>query len=353
MLRSDLLERLQTVSPALSNKDIIPILTHFWFTGKELMAFNDQIAISLPCKTDFNGAVPGKVMLEILKNSKAKNIELLAVDSSLTIKAASSKVKMPILASDNFSIFEMPKVDKDDKYVPLDISDFIAGLECCMRSIGIDTSMPDQLGVTLIADGDKAISMYSTNNNTISYASIPLKKKYTLKNRIVLSSTFCQQVMSMCKGISSARLYLGDGYALLQVSDKHLFGRLIDTDSPTDFKGMIEHHFPVTAKKKLIPIPTKMQLILERAVIAASAGIEVIPTNITVNDGKIKFVTKHKKLEMVDYLTIGDGHPNVNTRIQPKHLKAGYGYFDKMMFTESCAIMTKGDFIYMIAAIGE
>src|ERR1700757_1851266 len=96
MLRKEILDKVQTVSPALANNDLVPVLSHLWFTGTSLMAYNDQIAISVPCKTDFKVAVPGATFISLLKNTIAKEIELSVANDEMQIKAASSRLKLPI-----------------------------------------------------------------------------------------------------------------------------------------------------------------------------------------------------------------------------------------------------------------
>jgi hypothetical protein len=61
-----LIRALETVEPALAINQLIPLLTHYWFTGKSLIGYNGSIALQVPFQTDFRGAVPGKV-LELLK----------------------------------------------------------------------------------------------------------------------------------------------------------------------------------------------------------------------------------------------------------------------------------------------
>ena len=78
--RLELLSILSTVSPALANIDIIPVMTHFWLDGESVMAYNDKIAITHPLSlTSVDGdpvvgALPGTLLLNILKSSKAKQL---------------------------------------------------------------------------------------------------------------------------------------------------------------------------------------------------------------------------------------------------------------------------------------
>jgi hypothetical protein len=63
-----LISVLETVQPAVAINRLIPLLTHYWFTGTHVMGYNGQIALQVPFRTDFRGAVPGQV-LELLKRA--------------------------------------------------------------------------------------------------------------------------------------------------------------------------------------------------------------------------------------------------------------------------------------------
>ena len=46
--RKALLAKLKTIMPAVADHDLIPIHTHFIFTGSDIVAYNERIAISVP-----------------------------------------------------------------------------------------------------------------------------------------------------------------------------------------------------------------------------------------------------------------------------------------------------------------
>ena len=82
------------VAPALSDKELIPVLTHFWFSGDKVMAFNDQIAIEVELKTNFTGAVPGRTLLEFLEKSESsKEVKFKLTDDTLLVETGNRGTK--------------------------------------------------------------------------------------------------------------------------------------------------------------------------------------------------------------------------------------------------------------------
>lgn len=349
MERRQLLDTLGTVAPALASTDLIPVLTHFWFTGKTVMAFNDQIAISTPCATDFKGAVPGD-LLQLTKLSKAKDVTLETPDDKeLVIKLASSRVKLGLLDPEAF-LFEMPMPSSADFLQTGKVAEFLDVVRNAMRSVSSDTSIPDQLGVTLIAEKG-VLHVCSTNGMTMTHATIKVNGSPGFKDRVILSAPFCNQMLALAKTEKKLQLEIHDDHALLVCSDGTiLFGRLIESPQPLNFLGVLDENFPDEDRKLLIEIPTKMHLILERAVVIAESKADRTKTTITVRDGKMKFFSASDRGEVADTMLVGETQPEVSMRIEARHLKNGYGDFDRMLITERCAVMVKDNKMYMVAA---
>jgi len=354
MNRKDLVDKLEQVAPALSGNDLIPILTHFWFTGEHVLAYNDQIAISAPCKVDFEGAVPGMTLLNLLKASRAKDVEFVVGKddkNELTIKAASSRFKLGLLPYRDFEeVFVMPKPGKDPE--ALSTKSFLSCIDCCMRSVSIDTSVPDQLGITLIPDG-KDLLFYSTDDRTLSHARLAVKGGTSLKQRVILSSHFCRQVLNLVNDAKPLHLEIHKDHALLMgAGGTLLFGKLVHSEKPLNFNSILDHNFPEGSENKLVTIPTKLELILERAVIVASASVEPVRTHINVQGGVVRFSTVSARGEVHDTLQIEGKHKDVEIKVDAKLLKNGYGQFDQMLLTSSCFVMVNEDVLYLVAASG-
>lgn len=344
--RKLLLERLELVAPALSENDLIPALTHFWFQDDRVMAFNDHIAISTPLKTGLVGAIPGKLLLELLKASRAKDVEFKVDGDNVLVKAAGSRLNLGLLPSDAF-VFDMP-APKSKALFPIETKAFLSAVSACMRSTTSDTSVPDYLGVTLIPD-DKYTDIFSTNNYTLTHASVPSKSG--LKERVILSADFCRQLLAL-KPEGPLRLEIQNDYALAQVDGTHVFGQLIATSRPLNFHHMLDHHLQNNSEKKFVSIPTKLALILARATIVTDSKVDQTSTLITVQDGIMRFDSKSARGEVKDSMQIEKQHPNVSVKLQAKFLKTGIEYFDRLLITDRCAIMQKDNLTYLVSSHG-
>ena len=348
MIRTDLLERLDRVAPALSDNNLIPILSHFWFRGGDLLAYNDKIAISTKLDIEFDGAIPGDTFYALLSASRAKEISIVPTDdNSITIKAASSRFKMPFLPVKQTEIFEMPAANAK-KALPVNISAFLDAIESCMRSLKEDTSMPDSLGITIQMD-NSGIKFYATNDATISFAHVKVVEQLK-ESRVVLSGDFCRQMLSLSKTDKKGHIEIYDDYSLFKCGDSILFGRLVSVPRPLDFDSVIESTFPASAKKQLISIPTKLEMILERAIIITESKTERPKTSIVIKDDKAAFYSKSERGEVHDSLLLESGHPAVEVDVEPRLIKNGYGFFEKMILTEKCVVMVKGSSLYLVSA---
>jgi DNA polymerase III sliding clamp (beta) subunit (PCNA family) len=354
MLRKDLLDRLDLVTPALASNDLIPMLTHFAFTGETIMAFNDQIGASAPLQTQFVGGVPGNILLSLLKASKAKEVEFVDKNHELEIKAASSRFKLPVMPEDAF-VFEMPK--PTDKLLPVQLKPFADALDGCLRSVSSDTSVPDQLGVTLLLDGQD-LRLFSTNNATLSTNVLALSGKPPFKERVILPTLFCQQVVKLSRAFKDCKLEIHDDYALLSAAKGvRCFGRFIHAPKPIDFLSIVSANLKDVGKR-LAPIPSKLRLVVERAIIVTQSPVEQTLSEIKVKDGVMRFMSKSGRGEVTDSVQVDQD--DAELALDPKHLKVGLASFydpdeDKsgsMLMTDRTFIMSKGNDKYLVAAAG-
>lgn len=348
MDRSKLIDILAEVEPALAAKELVPVLSHFWFTGKNVMAYNDHIAISTPCSTEFQGAVP-RTLLSLLKTSKAKTVEFDVDGDNMVVKAASSKFKLAVLPKEDF-VFTMP-ASKDLPKLPVDAGRFLQALEACMFSIGNDTSQADHMGVTLIREGSELL-MFSTDRATITHGAVTLKGKYDWKGRAILPTDFCQELLRIAKGATELHMEVTDHHAFVTHNGTALFGRLVEPDTPADFISWIDRLYPESADKKMCEIPTKLLPILERACIVTDSAVDKTKMKVKVSDGIANFMSSSERGEVTDKLQVEERHPPVTCNVDPKRFRDGYGRFDKFLMTKDAVIMTRDSIVYLVSASG-
>lgn len=349
MLRKELVAKLELVAPALSTNDLVPILTHFCFNGDEVFAFNEQIGICAPCKTEFEGAVPGRTLLELLKASRAKEVTFdIGKGGELVVRAASSRLKLPLLPVDRF-VWKPPTLS-DAVGIGIDTKKFMRGVSCCMRSVSIDTSIPDQLGVTMMVEG-KSLLMYSTDSSTLSHARVELKKASDFK-RVILSGSFCTQMLALADRDKPLHLEIRKDHALMAGSHGVvLFGSLIHSPKPLNLSDHIDANYGEKDRGRAISIPNKLELVLDRACIVSATNGEPVNMEIDIADGVAKFFTAAKVTECRDQVQLEDKHMNVQLRVNPKLVRNGYGDFDRMLITDRAFIMATEETVYMVAAV--
>ena len=337
------LNKLRLVAPALSDSDLIPALRHFWFTGETLMAFNDRIAISTPFATNFQGAIAGDILLNMMGASRG-GIEFNQAGETLEVRVGPSRMKFHLLPPESF-VFEMPVPDAA-KAFPVG-KQFLESVSTCMLSVSLDTSVPDQLGVTLIPNG-KEVLLFTTNNSTLTHARVPLMKATTI-NRVILPTQFCEEMLKLAKKDLQLEIY--DDHALFVSGDTILFGRLIESSKPLDFPNLLKRNFPDERRKQLIAMPDHMKLALKRAVIITESRVDKTKTAVTVNaENKLKFMSKSERGELSDTIRLKEDHAEVSVMINPKLLEAAHPQFDKILITERCIAMSKGGATHLVAA---
>lgn len=349
MNRAELVQKLSRVSAALAATDLIPILTHFWFTGERVLAHNDQIAISVVCKTPFAGAVP-RTLLDLLNRSRAKDVDFEVKDSTLIVKAASARFSLGLLPKEDF-LFTMP-TDTGNQTLDAPAARLMSALELCLNTLGRDSSVPDQLGVTLIPSKNrKGMFLYSLNGPTLTRTSVECVNP---PDRVILHGMFCEQLLKLMKQDEKVKIEIGPDYSLATSSRGDvLFGRLLDVEDPVNFAEIVANRVPKDFNDVVVPIPTKLQLILERALVITDSATDPGHTAVIVRNGRMKFESKSPRGVVDDSMQVGEQHPDVTASFTPKHLKIGYGNYDKMLITDSCAIMSGPSALFFVAAVGQ
>lgn len=349
MNKGEFYDKLKIVAPALSDSDLMPVLRCFWFTGKTLMAYNDHIAISIAFPTEFKGAVRGDSLLALIgvsgggKDAK-KKVTMSADDTQLHIKVGKTKIDLNLMTPDNFKVFTMPELDQTSAF-PVDGHEFRNAVEQCMLSVSTDTSVADQLGVTLIPDS-KQLLLFSTNNATLTHSHIKLKQEVNIK-RVILPTMFCEQLLRLADG-EELQLKIFDDHAMFRSGKVTVFGRLIDCPRPLDFVSIFARNMGNGTREKLVPMP-RIKAALERAVIITESRVDRTKTELSVKDSKLTLLSKSESRGTVeDWVTL-EGHDDVSIMVNPVLLKNGYPNFKQVLFTERCAIMTQDHTTYLIA----
>lgn len=359
MKREDLLAVLGLVDPAIAANDLIPILTHYWFTGKNVMAYNDVVAISAPYETEFKGALRGSLLSGILSKLPGENVDFLLEDGNVVIKSGRSKLKVTPLPEDSF-IFTFPKVKEDKAALVLTEKTrhaLMRAIDICLQSLSRRVSEPQRMGITIIPDGDR-LSFYSTDSVTLSAAYVSAKG-HGFDGHITLSKLFCETALKLAqrKGIDKVHFYIDSEYAMMVFSDGvKLYGRLVDDPNPPNFAKIVGNYLPKGNKNSTIKIPSGLSEALDRAHLVVQKALEPT-TRIKVTEGSngdmvLRILAKSEHGEATESVKIDDQHPEVNVKIDlTRFRECDLSKFDSMLFDAGCIVLASGGDMYHLIAV--
>lgn len=362
MLRMKLIEQLTTISPGLSQSDIVPVLTHFWLKGNSIMTYNDQIAMSIPFETGIEGAVPGSLLLSLLKATIHEklifeiNKNYVEINAIIKEKRRKLNLKLKMIPPDDY-MFKMPKLVVDHLKHEAVKKKFIHALKGCMRSVAThDPTQADQLGITLIpAREGRSLRIYATNDSTISCDRITSTDPI-LKKRTILSRLFCEQLIALAGDKpENIKLQIDDKQAVASAGDVTLYGKYIETKNPLDFEKITNR--VQIEDKRFVSIPKGMLKVLDRAIIMADAGGDSGKQAVKLSVGEsnkpeaksISFYSKCNHGEIRERLSIGAAQEDIEISVSPKMLKIGCEEFEHWAITDNAIVMKNGDAAYMIS----
>lgn len=86
--RSELLEKLESVSPGLSEREIIEQSSCFVFKNGKIVTFDDEIFCAVDSPLDIEGAVPARPLLSLLHKLNSKLLTVTVEDSEFRVSGA-------------------------------------------------------------------------------------------------------------------------------------------------------------------------------------------------------------------------------------------------------------------------
>ena len=361
--RDYLLGKLQITKPGLASSDLIPVLSHYWFSAGRLMTYNDEIGISIPCKTDIVGAVPGVLLYAMIDGlASGKPIIPSLVKDELHLQSGRSKIKLAMLKADAF-VFTLPKPDAKQR-LPVEMGPFVDAIECCLRSADNNAHVPEYLGVTMLLEG-KEMKLFGTDGQTLAHGVCKLRVACE-KRRAVLSVAFCKQLVALAKGAKDPVIELAKDYVMFTFApNSHLFGKLMGkAEKDLDYDYVLKRNYTPIIAKQAIPIVERFEKILDMSVNitegpsrdaftkmreASKGGTS--KTQISVAGNTIKFYSRSGRGEYSDQIALQKSkHPDCKAvYVDPQRVREGCLAFDRILIQESSVVMLKGPLIFLVA----
>lgn len=350
MNRIELLDILKRAQPALSNRDLVPILACFCFDGERVTAYDDVVAIQAPSAFPVKGAVKGKLLMEFLSASRARDLEVEGqegpegANEMLTLKAGRSRLKLPLLSEAQF-MFKVPSTAGATR-LPLDAA-IIQAIKKCSISIGVDPATPWRFGIT-VSFKDNMIHFYASDNLTIAHAEIPRQTKDEFST--VLPPRFAELLADLSGSDVPEALTVTKKWVMAEFkSGLRLFARAVAEVRVKKYLAMIESVMG-GPKAKLHEIPKGLGSSLERAQVVLTAVGERY-TEFVVKDGKLRMSSASSTAQVRDFLNL-TGHPDIAIRCPPKLIERALPYSERLAFVSGkCVIMQGQRFTYLASVI--
>lgn len=325
MIRVALIDLLQNAAPALAKTTFFAAWANFSFTGKRLFTYNDQIGFAAACNTEFKGGVRGDVFLSMLKQMSAREISLEKADNDLMIVAGRSKVKLGLDPLDEMA-WKPPAPSGDGiKLAAKHKRALLRALRMVLCSVNSDSTHPDTMGVTFIPSKSDKVTLYATNNHSISEAVVKLPSAWP--SRVILPTAFCEHFLTLATASPNEDITIdvASEHVVAFIGGMVLFTRVIDSERPYDFAGSIAK--AVEGVNKFSKIPPQLQLVLERSCIIAGPKADTIPTHFSVDDdGMCTMLTQSDLGECKERIKLL-GHSAAEGHFSAAVIKAGIGSY--------------------------
>lgn len=346
MNRLKLLSVLENLKPALSTTNLVPIFQCFCFKEGSVLSNNDALGITAPCDVEDTFAVEGSTLLGLLKNTHSEDVIFALEGQEVVIKAGKSVFKLPFMPEENF-LFEEPTGDWERLHLPL-TQQVLDGLAACLMTSSRNLAEPALLGLCFNAQQKQTI-IYSCDGDAVSKymlgASLICKESrvYTVPNE------FCETVQRIAEETEADEkscIEIGAEWAVATLDTGYkIYGRIIQNDNPLDHAALIKK--TLKTKPEYVPLPKGLDQALSRARVVADK--ETKPTQLTVDNGKLKILTESQYGIVRDALAIAE-HPNVVAMVSAEKVQRAMSICDEMAILENCCCFRSGDVLLQVVS---
>lgn len=340
--RKDLLAILKKVEPAVDPKSQMEWVKCIYFTGKEAIAFDHKIGISVPCSLGIHGGLEGRVLIDWLAASNARDLKWEVEDGDVVLRAGRARHRIPIQPAEMFS-FEMP----DDPIGRIALSDqLVQLLSRVSTSMGTNEEHPWRMGITVRISAKRA-TFYSSDNFTASREPLPIRAKKGMSGtELIMSPDFVNLLLSSAKGERAGELLLGDGWVQCTFeSGLRIYGLTI-ADVQVDTYEQLFDTLTNGLESEPVGIPKGMEGCLKRMSAVLSISDQKCATA-KVRSGKLT-LEADGSTHARDWLKLPE-HGDVEIKFCPEYARRALPHCDRMLLSEECIYLAADGYEHVIA----
>lgn len=298
----DLVDAVQKVIKAASNKTINPILEGIKITAEDntltLVATDSELAIekkiSADVKVEGETVVPGKFFSEFVKKLANEQIELdLNEKNQLKIRYMDSEVTIQC-----FNSMEYPSIQKIDnaQFFTISQANFKDLIEKTIFSVALDDSRPILKGCLYEID-EHEITSVALDGFRMAVAKYPIIEQ-TARVSVIVPGRSLNEINKLLDDTDeNIRVFIQRNYLMVQVNNTKIITRLIDGEF-INYRQILNDSFNtvITVNK------SQLEDSLDRASILGRMS----------NDNVIKLVIKDNVLTLLSSSEIGNVTEKLN-----------------------------------------
>jgi len=134
--RLKLVDACKAVIAGCAEKEVIAQSSSFIFEKDRIFSFNDEVAVSYPFETGFEGAVPAKEFLQLISKVKAEEISLTVKEGELLLVGSKAKAGLRL---DKDIKLSFDDIEMSDEWIKLPES-FCKAISFCLFSASKEQS---------------------------------------------------------------------------------------------------------------------------------------------------------------------------------------------------------------------
>lgn len=232
-IKSDLLNSVNTVLKAVSNKTTLPILECILLESEnnclKLIGNDLELGIesTIPANVEKTGciALESKIFSEIVRKLPEDEVQI-TVDSNLitTIKCANSEFKIAAQSGEDFP--QLPKIEKNNSYT-LKQSTLKDIVRQTIFSVATEETRPILTG-ELIQIKDRALHIVSVDGYRVSYRRTPLSIDNDQNEVVVPGKTLGEISKILSSEEEDVSIYFTDKHILFDLGESIVVSRLLE-----------------------------------------------------------------------------------------------------------------------------
>lgn len=315
--QNELFKGLQIIQGVISIRTTLPILSYFLLTAKngKISLFSTDLEVGVKC--DVLGeiieegviALPGKRVLELIREFPKGEVEVSTEKNITTIKCAKTRVRINTLPPDDFPDF--PEIVGQKVDIKGDLLKSM--IQKTVLAVSKEESRYTLTGVYLLVKGD-SIEMVGTDGRRLALVEEAIgTESAKQKKNCILPIKTCNEIMRII-GDEELSLTLGEKQVNLVQKNISLTSRLIEGEFP-DYNKVIPKSFQqklMINRQELIEAVTRAYVLTKEK--GGSVRFDVQKDSITVSS-KVPEVG-----ESSEQIMIKNGEKEMPIAFDPEYL---------------------------------